>query len=264
MTEKVPSPLALIRPTVLALQAERASNPPKQSTPGGAFASIPYPDDVVAVIEAEWRAGLRPISEIASESGISRTLIYRWSVERNWPERAKVRAMAREAIDSKVIARAVDAFRAENPGRVAEVQDRLDALTAEGVSAGDTRTELVLEDYALVVAAVVEAQRGTATKVAGIGDKLVAIYDSTVTEIAAKYANDDIGKLKATQAFIATFATLVRAVSAAHDMQRSAYGLNAHMEGGGSMPGGGDGVSYQPGTYDDVVREAEARGERLS
>lgn len=251
-----PSPLARIRPLVLAAQAARTK--PGQATPGGKLSgSLAYPAEVVAVIEAEWRAGLTPVSRMSKDSGIPTSTIYAWSVEKQWGERAKARAMAREAIDSAVIQRAVDAFREANPGAQVPETEAGEPLSS------DARTEMVLADYALVVAEVVEAQRTQATDVVKIGTDLIAMYRTSVEVLAKKYAHDELGQIKLVQAFITTYATLIRSVAGAQELQRAAYGLNAPGDGQGNASQGGEVTSWQPGTYDDVVREAEARGERL-
>jgi hypothetical protein len=246
---RAPSALARIRPLVLATQAARAK--PAQGEGGKLSGSLAYPPEVIATIEAEWRAGLTPVSRMAKDSGIPTSTIYAWSVEKGWGERAKARAMAREAIDSAVIQRAVDAFREQHPA------------AAEPVSS-DARTEMVLADYALVVAEVVEAQRAQATDVVKIGTDLIAMYRTSVEVLAKKYAHDELGQIKLVQAFITTYSTLIRSVAGAQALQRAAYGLNAPGEGGGDTGSGGEVTSWQPGTYDDIVREAEARGERLA
>lgn len=253
---RAPSALARIRPLVLATQAARAK--PAQGEGGKLSGSLAYPPEVIATIEAEWRAGLTPVSRMSKDSGIPTSTIYAWSVERQWGERAKARAMAREAIDSAVIQRAVDAFREQHPAAAEGA-----AEAAEPVSS-DARTEMVLADYALVVAEVVEAQRSQATDVVKIGTDLIAMYRTSVEVLAKKYAHDELGQIKLVQAFITTYSTLIRSVAGAQALQRAAYGLNSPGEGSGDTGSGGEVTSWQPGTYDDIVREAEARGERLA
>jgi hypothetical protein len=264
-----PSPIAeSILSRIRAVRASANDPAARIRRPDGTLEAI-WPEDIVAAVEVEWRAGLRSVSRMARDFGMTRQSIEYMAKSRGWPSRASTAAATRQAVNEAVIERAV------NMTRLAAASSRLTAAAAgnpdgdplAGIVSPEARGDVLMADYAQSVACVVEGMRDASRIAVGVGRTLLDEYRQAIEAAIAETRTDvRAGKVKphdATLALVgkqaAIFKTLVQAVRDAHQLQRQAYGLDAMAPDGNPPPG-----DMAPGSYEDAVREAEAKGVRLT
>lgn len=241
------SPRPLERAQLIDL-VRRAKAEPRRD---GRAINVPFPPEVRAAVEAEWRAGIRAVSAIASDFGLSREVIYRWARQEGWPTRRSAMQAARERIDAAIIERAVAQARGvSNPSPGAG-----DARPGDA-DLEDARSDLTFETYAAVVAEVVERQRFTATQAVDLGMALLRLQEAAIALEKPAEAPSGGAAPRSLQTLIAGYGSLVRGLATAVALQRRSFGLDSEDESAQS--------SFQQGSYDDVVREAEARGELIT
>lgn len=233
----------------------------------GKLVAPQYPEEVIKAVEIEWTAGVKTVSEIAKEYGMQRATIYAWSMAKGWPKRADLQAQARQAINSKLMHDAVKEFRANAPE---EVRNYLETLSASEqgtpkAALDAAKSAAILEDYAAVIARIIEAHRGLANDVVTVGSQLISMYKDGLEELRKQYKGDPGALMKASSTFIVSYRGLVGSLQSAIDLQRQAFSMDATTGGAGdpNVPQGGD-APTQPGSYEDIVREAEARGHSLT
>lgn len=234
-----------------------------------------YPVEVLRAVEMEWTAGIKTVTEVSREYGIPRQTIYAWSATHRWPDRKSVQEAARSAINSRLVENAVLAYRRTAP---AEVRDYIDAQlrAANGnptVALDAAKKVALIEDYAVVVAEIVQNHRELASDTLTLGKELLAIQKEGLAALKAKHATEPDALAKAAKEFNTQFAGLVRSLTQAVTMQREAFGMDGST-GSPDVPGEGQGeaqgagtalpVGVQPGTYEDIVAEAERRGVSLA
>jgi division protein CdvB (Snf7/Vps24/ESCRT-III family) len=230
-----------------------------------------YSEDIIAAVEIEWRAGLRSISRMGRDFELNPETIRQWARARKWPPRAETARETRRAVNEAVIDRALHSLRLDAASKRLQsaANGTGDPLDAAGVVDSEQRADVLMQEYAITVATVIEGMRGTATKALEVGktlleeyqDSLAKVMKRTKTTLGAKDEPDD-----AVLALIAkqmpTYKALISALQAAYALQRQAYGIG---EGAGTDPGEKMPAANEafPGSYEDAVRAAEARGERL-
>jgi hypothetical protein len=210
-----------------------------------------FPPEIRAAVEAEWRAGIRPVSSIASDLGVSRELVYRWANQYGWPARRNAMQAARERIDAALINRAVAEFR-----RSAGDSRGVETGSSNDAAASNARSDVAFETYAVVVAEVVERQRRSATQAVNLGAALLEIQQAAIGHEKARETAGAAPALRELQTLISGYSSLIRGLAAAIALQRRSFGLDTDDEGAQTP--------FQPGSYDEIVREAEARGESLT
>jgi hypothetical protein len=224
---------------------------------------------------AEWVLGVKTPAQIAEELGIrARTTLYAWADEEGWPARGSARVPVAQEINAALIRETANDLRAR--ARAAETSEdeelaaRLGALGLDAEAEQPADQQLV-QEYALAVTEVIRAHQRQAQQAVQIGENLLWMYGAATTKMrqafermpadkkAGVLARMDLISKSASQ-----FATLVRALQVAHKMQRDAFDLQP----GAAPPAGGpskadtpqgDGPAM-PGSYEEVLREMEARG----
>ncbi len=256
-----------------------------------------YSDDVWAAVEADWRAGVKPIRQIARDHGPNASTILERAKSRGWPAR-KTMAMAAAALVSDSVAEmAVKDLAASLGASVPpDDQDDLDALAAhdasgmtdeallEALASHDEQAKnaMVLGAYARQLARMLRGQQQSVDSLKGCADDLVGHYKKAAAGLNTWMANvndDPNSALKALKEIVPLFKSLVGAVKEVIAMQRALYGMEGDvgkprklsdtpLEPKGS--GEGDAASLigslepsQPGSYEDFLMEAERTGVRL-
>lgn len=232
----------------LADLVRRAKAEPRRD---GRAINAAFPLEIRAAVEAEWRAGIRPVSSIACDLGVSRELVYRWARQYSWPARRNAMQAARERIDAALIERAVAQVR-----RSAGVTGSADGEAVGDAAACEARSDVAFETYATVVAEVVERQRQTATQVVELGATLLELQRAAIGHEKARGATGHGHGLRELQSLVGGYSSLVRGLAVAVALQRRSFGLDTDDD---SVQ-----TRFQPGSYDDIVREAESRGESLT
>lgn len=231
-----------------------------------------HPEHVKSAVEAEWRMGLKSVAQISRELGPSRNTIYTWAKDCDWPDRESAARSARERIDAEVVRQTVADLRMREPSTAdnRSLEERLRELAAtEGQPESVLKTDLVMADYSVAVALVIREQQRTGDQAIEIGRGLMEIFHGAVHQLRDKYrGGDELAKLKLLGGLFGHYATLVRALQIASNLQRQAYAIDAGQvrdpeEQGAKANPSGAGQQAQPRTYEDALREAEDRGEAL-
>lgn len=263
-------PSLALDPRALARQFRAAEKPSATRKPGHrGFSNPEFPPEVVSAVEVEWRAGMKSVSTIAEEFGIPRQTIYLWQARHRWPARTDVRSQVQAAVNTHLVRSAVERYRAAAP---ADVRAHLEQITQAaggdiGLAEDAAKSAALIDDYAKVVSDIILTHRKLAVDTLAMGEQLIEVQRAGLIALKAQHAGDPQMLAKLSKDFIASFQSLVRSIGAAITMQRAAFGMDAQT-------GGGEGVDAekagdpsqgktQPGSYEDVVRAAEARGEPL-
>lgn len=218
--------------------------------------------------------GLKSISQIARELGVSRQVIYVWAREGAWPDRDTARAAAQSQITAEVVRQAAADYRAREPltadqrsldEQLRDLQDADPEAPPESV----LRSEMVIRDYATAVAMVVRGQQQVGDRAADIGSGLLELFHAAVAQLREKYkgGTDHLAKLKLVAGITKDYATLVRALQMAAQLQRQAYAIDPEtVRDPADAPAASSNPSQpaQPGSYEDCLAESERRGLRLS
>lgn len=235
----------------------------------------PYTEEQKAQARAEWVLGLKNPAQIARELGIKgRTTIYSWASEGSWPPRGSAQAAIREQIDSEVIRQAADDLRSRARSSETPDDERLAQMMADlALDADETAPEgqQIVREYALAVTEVLRKHQQQAAEACDIGDNLLAMYHACVTTLRGHFermpGSKREGTMKRMEMVAKTagqYATLVRALQIAQRMQRDAMAIEGRGEGD-KVPAPGDtppaGAAPQPGSYEEVLLEADRRGE---
>lgn len=229
-----------------------------------------YTEDIIAAVEIEWRTGLRSISRIGRDFELNPDTIRQWAKARKWPSRPEAAREVRRAINDAVIDRATKSLRMDAASNRLQAAASAGGDPLAGIVTSEQRADVLMQDYAVTVATVIEGMRGTATRALAVGQALLDEYQSSLAAVLRRTR----GELKAGDqpddavlAFIAkqmpTYKALITALRDASQLQRQAFGIGEAQ--GDVAPAGNDaGASGAfPATYEDAVRAAEARGERL-
>lgn len=232
--------------------------------------------EIVQAVEAEWRMGLKSISQISRELGPSRNTIYGWAREHGWPDRDTSRQAAQRQITAEVVRQTVADYRGREPTtadqrsleeQLRDLQDADPDAPPESV----LRSELVWRDYATAVAMVIRSQQQTADKAAEIGQSLLELFHLGVRQLREKYKDgtDHLAKLKLVAGITKEYATLVRALQMAATLQRQAHAIDHEQvrdpdESPAATASSNPAAPAQPGSYEDTLAEAERRELRLS
>jgi hypothetical protein len=216
--------------------------------------TIMYPPVVVEAIRREWIAGVKSVNAIAREYGLPRTTILAWSDRHCWGPRDDARLVVRSKVTAELIARAAASV-APIPGE----DDAPRVMTNGEVAAADPEkvAQAMVDDYAAVVANVVQRMRDTSGVAVETGRKLLDEYRLTLDAVMLASKGDRTRSLKALTALAGTYKTIASALHTAYQLQRQSYGLDA-TDGDDRPPGAGP--EALGGTYEDAVREAEERG----
>ena len=217
-------------------------------------AAVAYPADVVQAVEREWLAGIRSVTAIAKAYELPRTTILAWAKRHDWGPRDDARRDAvRSAITSALIERTAQRV-APIPGDDGSPSAVM--TTAHVAANPEEAAQAMVDDYAAVVANVVQRMRDTSGMAVDTGRTLLAEYQSTMVAVMNVTRGDRAKAMKALASLAATYKTVVAALSTAYQLQRQSYGLDAHADD--RPPGAGP--EALGGTYEDAVREAEERG----
>jgi hypothetical protein len=238
-----------------------------------------WPQSVIDAVHIEWQAGLKSLTQLSVDMGVPRTTISTWARENQWGDRrSAMQARLKEAIDSTVVSAAAKAFRAEQgldplppTSSGDQLRAELEAIAADAQDedAPAAQSELVMQDYSASVAQVVSIHTRMASTSREVGEGLMERYKAGVKALARKHATKgkEIEFMKMLGSIATSYATLSRAIKLAIETEREAMGID-RTPPGDTPPGdgplaGGNAPVTQPGSYEDIVRQAEARGERL-
>jgi AcrR family transcriptional regulator len=244
---------------------------------GKVISGLPsHSPETKATARAEWTLGVKSIPQIARELGLSRTTVYQWAKDEEWPPRGQAQHAIRDAIDQQVIRSTAADLRSaarEDTGDAEWLQEQLAALGIEG---GDEAPEgeVIVREYALAVAEVLRRHAEMANDALDIGRELLAMFGVTSKRLKAHFdrtpqsAKDaTLKRMELVSKTAGQYATLVRSLQIAHRMQREALGIDQQGRGSGraqddDAPGAQPGT--QSGSYEEVVAEASRRGVGLN
>jgi hypothetical protein len=130
-----------------------------------------YSEDIIAAVEIEWRAGLRSISRMGRDFELNPETIRQWARARKWPPRAETARETRRAVNEAVIDRALHNLRLDAASKRLQsaANGTGDPLDAAGIVDSEQRADVLMQEYAITVATVIEGMRGTATKALEVG-----------------------------------------------------------------------------------------------
>jgi hypothetical protein len=215
-----------------------------------------YPPEVVEAIRREWIASVKSIARIATDYELPRTNILGWASKYGWGKRDDSRRLAvHSKVTAELVARAASKY-APVPGT--DGAGAVAVMTNAEVEADPERAaQAMVDDYAAVVANVVQRMRDTSGIAVETGRTLLDEYRATLLAVMASTKGDKARSMKALGSLATTYKTIAAALHTAYQLQRQSYGLDA-TDGDAKPPGAGP--EALGGTYEDAVREAEERG----
>lgn len=237
-----------------------------------------WPQSVIDAVHVEWMAGLKSLTQIGIDHNVPRTTVYHWAKTEGWGDRrSAMHANLKHSIDSAVVSQAAAAFRAEQgldplapSSSGVQLRKELEAIAAdaEDEDAPAAQSELVMQDYSASVAQVVAVHTRMAATSREVGEGLMERYKAGLKVLARKHAvkGKELEFMKMLGSISTSYATLSRAIKLAIETEREAMGIDRAPTGDappGDSPLAGNAPQTQPGSYEDIVRAAEARGERL-
>lgn len=240
-------------------------------------------EEQVLAAEADWRAGVMPIRAIGRAHGISTSRLCEIAVQRGWPSRTAAANAARELIDDKVMASAVQQFASSTGADPADPDSLLAALNDADERA---RSNLVLHRYADIVAALLVSQQNLADRAVGAGQNLLSQFDAAIRALQAdalsneeqarsgRLGKDGIeGRLKLLGTATSIYNQLVTAIGRAVTMQRALYGMAAPGATAPQQPAGeaeaaaaltqGSDAPIAAATYEDALTEYRRTGGKV-
>lgn len=248
--------LSTVDPAIVALVAETREAIRKTGGTPGLYGPS-YPQAVVDAIHREWLAGVKSVNQMARDYGLPRTTILNWSSRFSWGARDDSRRLAvHSKVTAELIARAA-ARVAPMPSADDDDEPQPSVMTvAEAQADPEKLAQAMVDDYAAVVANVVQRMRDTSGVAVETGRTLLDEYRLTLSAVMLAAKGDRARSLKALTALAGTYKTIASALHTAYQLQRQSYGLDAADTD--RPPGAGP--EALGGTYEDAVREAEERG----
>lgn len=191
------------------------------------------------IIEVEWLMGVKPVTHIARQQGISPGSVYKMAQRRGWGRR-DLAGIAKVATDGALIRRAVAAL-----GDKHEVAQALEAIgDAARLDAGG---ELV-ERYAELVAGVVEEHRTLSKSGRELAAKLAVLAHDCFERIQEQF-NDPLQHQRTLLAHTQILRRLAQATATWVKIEREAYGMGTEEGDSGDTKG-----------YEDYLRDAKDQG----
>lgn len=191
------------------------------------------------LIEVEWLMGVKPVTHIARQQGISPGSVYKMAQRRGWGRR-DLSGIAKVATDAALIRRAVEAL-----GDKHEVAQALEVIgEAARLDAGG---ELV-ERYAELVASVVEEHRSLSKSGRELASKMAVLAHDCFEKIQVQF-NDPLQHQRTLLAHSQILRRLAQATATWVRIEREAYGMGTE-----------EGDQGEAKSYEDYLKDAKAAG----
>jgi hypothetical protein len=234
-----------------------------------------YSEETIEAVRLEYEAGLRSLAAIGRQYEVPRATISMWAREKGWvrnlgAKREEIKTLLAEHLieDAASAYRKVQGKDALPDSAREEEEAELERLAAVDASA---RTEVVMQDYTRAVAETCRVHAAMAATARETGWALLERFKIAVSQLPGKQGSTF--KAKTEWAILlgkvaGPYATLVRALQSAIEMEKKALGIEAGDQPPPDQPqspsaGGADPNPPPSGSYEDIIREAELRGQPL-